>query len=54
MAEQVIILLAATGGAFDHLVDDAVADAIHTLLVKLKKDHGKIIDTLNKGDKPDC
>jgi F-type H+-transporting ATPase subunit alpha len=53
VAEQVIILLAATGGAFDHLVDNAVADAIHNLLVKMKKDHAKLVDTLEKGDKPD-
>ena len=52
VAEQVIILLAATGGAFDHLVDDAVAEAIHALLVKMKKDHGPIITAFNKGDKP--
>jgi F0F1-type ATP synthase alpha subunit len=52
VAEQVIILMAATGGAFDHLIGETVAEAIHALLSKIKKDHDKLMDSLNKGDKP--
>ena len=52
VAEQVIILMAATGGAFDHLTGDAVADAILALLAKIKKDHAGLVDSLNEGTKP--
>ncbi|MEO7617233.1 MAG: F0F1 ATP synthase subunit alpha [Candidatus Saccharibacteria bacterium] len=52
VAEQVIILMAATGGAFDHLIGETVAEAIHALLSKIKKDHDKLIHSLNEGNKP--
>ena len=54
VAEQVAMLLAATKGGFDGLAQDKIAAAAHELLVRLKKDHSDVMDTLNKGAKPEA
>ncbi len=51
-AEQVIMLAAATKGAFDHLIARNVEEAVHALVAKVKKAHPKLVDSLNEGTKP--
>ncbi len=51
-ADQVIMLLAATKGAFDHIMNHHIEQAVRELLAKIKKDHPKLIDSLNTGTKP--
>jgi F-type H+-transporting ATPase subunit alpha len=53
VAEQVIILMAATTGAFDGLPTDKVAPAGHELIVRLGKQHPELMETLNGGAKPE-
>src|SRR5207245_8477389 len=53
VAEQVVTLIAATSGAFDHLESREVATAVHDLLTRIKKAHAKLIDSLNTGQKPE-
>ncbi|HWZ65258.1 MAG TPA: F0F1 ATP synthase subunit alpha [Patescibacteria group bacterium] len=50
--QQVVSLMAATGGAFDEVPIDKIADAELALLTKIGSDHKKLADELNKGDKP--
>ncbi len=52
IAEQVIILTATDGGAFDELPNAAIAPAIHSLLAKFGQSHKPIIESLNQGIKP--
>jgi F-type H+-transporting ATPase subunit alpha len=52
VAEQVVMLMAATQGAFDSLTNHNVEEAIHSLITKVKKAHPKLIDSLNTGAKP--
>jgi len=53
VAEQVSMLLAATNGAFDDLSSDNIEAAVRELLVKVKKTHPELVDSLNGGTKPD-
>ncbi len=53
VAEQVVILVAATSGAFDHVAEDVIENAVHGLLGRVKKDHPKLITSLNDGSKPE-
>jgi F-type H+-transporting ATPase subunit alpha len=52
VAEMVIMMVAATGGAFDHLLNHNVEQAVHSLVQKVKKSHPKLIETLDAGTKP--
>ncbi|HEX3082107.1 MAG TPA: F0F1 ATP synthase subunit alpha [Candidatus Saccharimonadia bacterium] len=52
VAQQVVMLLAATKGAFDGVPSDKVAAAVTDLLSRMKQSHAKIMDTLNEGSKP--
>lgn len=53
VAEQVILLTAATNGVFDHLSTDNVASASERLLSSVKKAHKSLVESLNKGTKPE-
>lgn len=53
VAEQVISLHAAIGGAFDVLASEEVHSALHSLLATVKQAHPKVIERLNTGAKPD-
>jgi F-type H+-transporting ATPase subunit alpha len=53
VAEQVISLLAATSGAFDHLTDKDVETAVHRAIAGVKKELPKLVDSLNEGTKPE-
>lgn len=53
VAEQVISLQAAVGGAFDELMSEEVHPALHSLLTTVKQTHPKVIGQLNSGAKPD-
>jgi len=53
VAEQVIMLMAAGKGAFDGLASDNIAVAIRELLAKVMKAHPDLVESLNKGTKPD-
>ncbi len=52
VAEQVIMLTAATEGAFDRLTNHNVEEASRALVTKVKKAHPKLVDKLNEGTKP--
>lgn len=52
-AEEVIIVAAATSGAFDHLDESLIERAAALLQTKLKTDHAKLVEQLNAGTKPD-
>lgn len=53
VADQVIMLAAATGGAFDHLLNKNVEQALHDLIQRMKKQHPGIVEKLDKGTKPE-
>jgi F-type H+-transporting ATPase subunit alpha len=53
VAEQVVMLMAATGGAFDGVPTEKVQSAAHELIVRLQKNQRHVMDTLNGGAKPD-
>jgi F-type H+-transporting ATPase subunit alpha len=53
IAEQTVSLMAAGEGAFDEVPTNKVKDAQHELLKFLADKHKAVMDTLNKGDKPD-
>jgi F-type H+-transporting ATPase subunit alpha len=53
VAEQVIMLLAATKGAFDGLAVDKVAEATRELLAKVGRERADLVAKLNEGSKPD-
>jgi F-type H+-transporting ATPase subunit alpha len=52
IADQVISLLAATKGAFDHVPVDKMKEAQAELLHVMEKDHKDAVKALNTGDKP--
>jgi F-type H+-transporting ATPase subunit alpha len=52
VAEQVVMLLAATKGAFDVVPTDKVQAAAHDLTSRMKQHHAKLMGTLNEGAKP--
>jgi F-type H+/Na+-transporting ATPase subunit alpha len=51
--EQTAMLLAANEGIFDSVPIADVKKAADALLAELKRSHGKAMDKLNEGDKPD-
>ena len=53
VAEQVIALLAATNGAFDHLTNHDVEAAVHRTISTVKKTHSKLYASLDEGTKPE-
>lgn len=50
--EQTASLMAANEGIFDTVPVEKIKDAQKALLSRLHTDHRKVMDTLNKGDKP--
>lgn len=50
--EQTASLMAATQGAFDRVPVEKIKDAQAALLHQLHSEHRKVMDELNKGDKP--
>ncbi|HEY2004060.1 MAG TPA: F0F1 ATP synthase subunit alpha [Candidatus Saccharimonadia bacterium] len=52
VAEQAIILNAATGGAFDHIMNHNVEQAVRDLLTRMKKHHEALVKKLDEGTKP--
>ena len=53
VAEQVIMLMAASKGAFDELPTAKAGEAVKELIAKVKKDRPELIDVLNSGKKPE-
>lgn len=53
VAEQVLMLLGATSGAFDNLLEKDVQSAVLQLVNDMKKSHKKFYDSLNQGVKPE-
>jgi F-type H+-transporting ATPase subunit alpha len=52
IAEQVVSVLAANEGAFDGVPVAKIKDAQSELISTVDRDHTKLVDELNKGDKP--
>jgi F-type H+-transporting ATPase subunit alpha len=52
VAEQVVMLMAATKGSLDGVPTDKVHAAVTDLLARMKQHHAKTMDTLNEGAKP--
>lgn len=52
IAEQVVSVMAANEGAFDVVPVAKIKDAQSELISTIDKDHKKLVDELNKGDKP--
>lgn len=50
--QQYVSIFAVTSGVFDKVGIKKIKDAQQALLTKLKSDHKKLINELNKGDKP--
>lgn len=53
VGEQVVSLIGARSGHFDHLPQDSVHAAVTALIAKVKKDHSKIYESINVGTKPE-
>lgn len=53
VAEQVVMLIAATGGAFDRLLAKEVESACHRTIADIKKNHKKLYESLDAGVKPE-
>ncbi len=53
VADQVTMLTAATGGAFDHLMNNNVEQAVRDLLARMRKHHPKLTASLDAGTKPE-
>ena len=53
VAEQVIALIAATNGAFDHLTNHDVEAAVHRTIAAVKKSHSKLYASIDSGVKPE-
>ena len=53
VSEQAIMLNAATGGAFDHLMNHNVEQAVHDLLARMNKHHEALVKKLEEGTKPE-
>jgi len=47
------MLTAATGGAFDHLMNHNVEQAVRDLLARMKKHHEALVKKLDEGTKPE-
>jgi F-type H+-transporting ATPase subunit alpha len=52
VAEQVVMMVAASKGALDDVPKDKLAAAARELIVRLGKDHSKLMDGLGEGSKP--
>jgi len=52
VAEQVVMMVAATKGAFNGVPQAKIAPAAHELIVRLEKDHKALMTKLNEGAKP--
>jgi F-type H+-transporting ATPase subunit alpha len=52
IAEQVVSVMAATEGAFDNVPVAKIKDAQAALISTVDRDHKKLADALNTGDKP--
>lgn len=52
IAEQVASVMAVSEGAFDEVPTDKIKDAQADLIAMLEDNHGAVMKTLNKGDKP--
>jgi F0F1-type ATP synthase alpha subunit len=52
LAEQVAIVVAATGGNFDTIPVDHMVEAKTKFVKQLHSEHKKLVTTLSKGDKP--
>jgi F-type H+-transporting ATPase subunit alpha len=52
VGEQVLMLMAATSGSFDHLLSKDVEIACQRLIADIKKNQGRLYDEINKGTKP--
>ncbi|MBX4199385.1 F0F1 ATP synthase subunit alpha [Candidatus Saccharibacteria bacterium] len=50
--QQVVSILAATNGAFDGIPTESIKAAQSALLSTMSQKHAKIVDELNKGEKP--
>lgn len=53
VGEQVVILLGATSGHFDNLLDSVIQTAAHQLVNDFKKAHSKEYASINDGNKPE-
>jgi F-type H+-transporting ATPase subunit alpha len=53
VSEQVIAIITATSGAFDHLLSHEVEPALQRLLSAVKKEHKKLVASLDEGTKPE-
>jgi F-type H+-transporting ATPase subunit alpha len=53
VGEQVVILLGATSGHFDNLLDSVIQNAAHQLVNDFKKSHNKEFLSINDGNKPE-
>jgi F-type H+-transporting ATPase subunit alpha len=53
VSEQVIAITAATSGVFDHLLSHEVEPALQRLLSSVKKEHKKLVASLDEGVKPE-
>ncbi|HSX01477.1 MAG TPA: F0F1 ATP synthase subunit alpha [Candidatus Saccharimonas sp.] len=49
--DQIIVLLAATGGTFDNLPHEQVAPAMQELIATVRKHHAKLVESLQSGTK---
>jgi F-type H+-transporting ATPase subunit alpha len=52
VAEQVVMLMAATSGSFDRLIAKDVENACHRLIADVKKSHDALYRSLDEGIKP--
>jgi F-type H+-transporting ATPase subunit alpha len=52
-AEMVVYLMATTGGAFDAVPTEKVREAAAEVYGRVLKDHKKLVEGFNKGEKPD-
>ena len=53
IAEQVVMLMATTNGAFDTVPTEKIKEAAAELYGRIAKDHKKLVEGFNAGDKPD-
>ena len=53
VAEQVIMLIAATKGALDKVANNEVENAVQQVIAAVKKSNKSIYDSLNEGKKPE-
>ena len=53
VGEQVVILIGATSGHFDNLLDSVIQTAAHQLVNDFRKSNSKEFKSLNEGNKPE-